>query len=101
MVQLSFLLEDESVSNILLPVQNPGCLGSGILALSLLNISTADDIVGLSSARSCTHKSPTCMHLKTSDMGHEVSIDASINSVILSSFHSFHACSNSNLNYYH
>lgn len=42
-----------------------GCLGEGRV-VSLLNIRTTADIVGLSTAPSCTHKSPICMHLNTS-----------------------------------
>uniref|UniRef100_A0A6N2KUB7 Uncharacterized protein n=1 Tax=Salix viminalis TaxID=40686 RepID=A0A6N2KUB7_SALVM len=42
----SCLLDEESVSKGLLPRQYPGVLGCGIVAVSLLNISTAEDIVG-------------------------------------------------------
>lgn len=65
----SCLLEDESVSMGFLPRQNPGVLGWGMVAVSLLNIKTTDAIVGLSSAFSWTHKRPTCMHLRTSFAG--------------------------------
>lgn len=86
----SCLLDDESVSIGMLPRQNPGFLGCAIVAVSLLNIKTTEDIVGLSSALSCTHNSPTCMHLRTSDGKYELSIiDESINSKAFSSFHSF------------
>jgi len=85
----SCLLEDESVSTGLLPRQNPGFLGCAIVAVSLLNINTTEDIVGLSSARSCTHNSPTCMHLKTSDGEYELAMEESISSKAFPSFHNF------------
>lgn len=86
----SCLLEEESFSAGFLPRQNPGFLGCGIVAFSLLSIKTTEDIVGLSSARSCTHNSPTCMHLRTSDGEYELPMDESISSNAFPSFHSFH-----------
>lgn len=86
----SCLLDEESVSIGLLPRQNPGFFGCAIVAVSLLNIKTTEDIVGLSSALSCTHNNPTCMHLRTSDDKYELSImDESISSKAFPSFHSF------------
>ena len=88
----SCLLEDESVSKGLLPRQYPGVLGWGIVAVSLLNINTAEDIVGLSSAFSWTHKRPTCMHLKTSQGLYELPTDLSNTSNPFPSFHCLHTC---------
>lgn len=88
----SCLLDEESVSKGLLPRQYPGVLGCGIVAVSLLNISTAEDIVGLSSARSWTHKRPTCMHLKTSQGLYELPTDESSTSTPFPSFHFLHTC---------
>ena len=88
----SCLLEDESISKGLLPRQYPGVLGWGIVAVSLLNINTAEDIVGLSSARSWTHKRPTCMHLKTSQGLYELPTDESSTSSPFPSFHFLHTC---------
>jgi hypothetical protein len=85
----SFLLEEESVSIGVLPRQNPGFFGSAIVAVSLLNINTTEDIVGLSSARSCTHNSPTCMHLRTSEGEYELSMEESISFKAFCSFQSF------------
>lgn len=87
----SFLLEEESVSAGFFPMENPGFLGCGIIADSLLSINNTEDIVGLSSARSWTHKSPTCMHLRTSDCEHESPMDESMSSNVLPSLHCLHA----------
>lgn len=93
----SCLLEEESVSSgfLFLSRQKPGFLGWGIVAVSLLNIRTTDDIVGLSSARSWTHKSPTCMHLNTSEGEYESPTEGSIISDPFPSVHSFQACKSS------
>ena len=88
----SCLLEEESVSKGLLPRQYPGVLGWGIDAVSLLNINTAEAIVGLSSARSWTHKRPTCIHLKTSLGQYELPTDISNTSNPFPSFHCLHTC---------
>lgn len=87
----SCLLVEESVSTGFLPRQNPGFMGCCIVAVSLLSIKTTEDIVGLSSARSCTHNNPTCMHLRTSDGEYDLSMEESISSNAFPSFHSFHA----------
>jgi hypothetical protein len=87
----SCLLEDDSVSGFN-PRQKPGFLGCGSDAVSLLSIKTTEDIVGLSSARSWTHKSPTCMHLNTSDSENESPTDESIMSNARPSFHNCQAC---------
>lgn len=81
----------------LLLTQKPGRLGWSISVVSLVSIRTTDDITGLSSAHSCTHKRPICMHLKTS-CGRNVDDDASTitGSTISSPFPSFqflHTCS--------
>lgn len=47
-----------------------GCFGGGNTP-SLSNIDTTNDIVGLSSARSCTHNKPICMARITSKSTHE------------------------------
>lgn len=89
----SCLLEDESVSGGFfdLPRENPGLLGSGIRAVSLPSIKRTEGIVGLSSARSWTHNSPTCMHLRTSDSVNELRIDESMSSNAFPSLHCPHA----------
>ena len=92
---VSCLTEEESVSLGLLPRTKPGCLGCGIDAVSLLNIKTTEEIVGLSSARSWTHIRPTCMHLSTSDTEYESANDESISSSAFLSLHSLHAYHNS------
>lgn len=77
-----------------LPRQYPGCLGWGIdTASSLLNMSTTLDMLGLSSACSCTHNSPTCMHLITSLAEYDSPAAESITSSALPSLYNFHACS--------
>ena len=85
---------DVSVSIGVLSAANVGCFGAAMAAVPVSNIATTDDIVGLSVALSCTHKSPTFMHLDTSAGKHESLMDGSTNSITLSSFHSFHACTN-------
>jgi len=87
----SCLLEQESVSAGFFPTENPGFLGCGINADSLLSINITEDIVGLSSARSWTHKSPTCMHLRTSAGEYELPSDESTSSNALPSLHCLHA----------
>lgn len=47
---------------------NAGLLGGGRL-VSLPNMNTTSNMVGLSIAISCTHKSPICMHFNTSFVG--------------------------------
>lgn len=67
---LSCLLDDESVS-IALPKQKPGFLGCGIVGFSLLSIKTTDDMTGLSSACSWTHKGrPGCISVLHSSSMH-------------------------------
>lgn len=51
---------------LLRPTEKVGGLGCWWLLLSPSNIKTTEDMVGLSTAWSCTHKSPTCMHRNTS-----------------------------------
>ena len=48
-----------------LATANAGCFGSGRAIDSLPSRVTTDDMLGLSSGSSCTHKSPICMHLST------------------------------------
>ncbi|KAK1557738.1 hypothetical protein Q3G72_030786 [Acer saccharum] len=62
---------DESGSFFL--VANVDFLGEGII-VSLLNIKTTVDMLGLSLALSCTHKNPTWMRLRSSFEGHESAI---------------------------
>lgn len=88
----SFFPEEESVSKGFLPRQYPGVLGCGIVEVSLLNIKTTDAIVGLSSARSWTHRRPTCMHLRTSLDENELPTNVSNKSSPFPSFHILHAC---------
>ena len=56
------------------------------------------DTVGLSWANSCTHNSPTCMHLKISIWKLGSNIIESINVKVLSALHIFHAVKNENKN---
>ena len=70
---------------------NAGCFGVGKSRISLLSIEIIVDIVGLSLANSCTHSSPTCMHLNISIWKHGSHIVGSNKAIILSSFHNFHA----------
>jgi hypothetical protein len=96
----SCLLEEESVSGGFfdLPTENPGLLGSGISAVSLPSIKSTEGIVGLSSARSWTHNSPTCMHLRTSDGVYDSPIDESTSSNAVPSLHCVHAYNKKNIN---
>ncbi|CAA6658368.1 unnamed protein product [Spirodela intermedia] len=48
-------------------LKNPGFSGCGSTEVLLASMSTTSCIVGLSSGDSCTHSSPTCMHLRTSE----------------------------------
>lgn len=45
-----------------------GCLGAGIVAVSLPSMKTTCDMVGRSLGSSCTHKSPTLTHFKYSSL---------------------------------
>ncbi|GJY26065.1 retrovirus-related pol polyprotein from transposon TNT 1-94 [Tanacetum coccineum] len=58
--------EEKSVRSKLFFVKNASCLGLGN-APSLPNMSTTDDMFGLSSRHCCTHNKPTSIDLKTSD----------------------------------
>lgn len=88
----SNLPDDESGSAGLFPRQYPGCFGCGIDTKSLLNINTTFDMFGLSSACSCTHNSPACMHLITSLPEYSSPAAESSSSSPLPSLYSFHAC---------
>jgi hypothetical protein len=50
-----------------------GFFGAGNSRLSLDSIMNTNDIDGLSSGHSCTHKRPTCMHLNNSVLKTELS----------------------------
>ena len=63
------------------------CLGEGRV-LSQLSMRWTTNIVGRSTTSSCTHNSPTWMHLKTSLETHDSFIDESTISKALSSLHS-------------
>lgn len=90
----SGLLDDVSVSVRTLLNAKPGCLGVGNEASSvvLANISSTCDINGRSSGFSCTHRSPTLMHLNTPSELNEPFIVSSANSKHFPSFHKLHAC---------
>jgi hypothetical protein len=63
-----------------LRLKNAGVLGSGRVTLSLFNIETTSDMVGRSSALSCTHISAMLMYLLASDVWTSLAIDDSISS---------------------
>lgn len=88
----SSLPDNESPSAGLFPRQYPGCFGCGIDTKSLLSISTTFDMFGLSSACSCTHNSPACMHLITSLPEYSSPAPESTSSSPLPSLYSFQAC---------
>jgi hypothetical protein len=71
---------------------NTGCFGEGRDSNSFPKRSRTDEIVGLSVGSSCTHKSPICMHFKTSVVKHDSINEGSTNSNSFPSFHSLHAC---------
>lgn len=71
-----------------------GCFGLGKVAPSLLNIETTSDMVGLSSAQSWTHKSPTWMQSSRLSVELESANVESINSTHCPDFHKFHAFNN-------
>ncbi len=54
----SCIIGEESTSEKYLPVRKPGSLGSGS-SVSLLNIKTTVDMVGLYFGHCCTHNRPT------------------------------------------
>ena len=86
----SCLIGEESISDRCLPVWKPGSLGSGS-AVSLLNIKTTVDMVGLYSGHSCTHNRPTWIDRNTSFGLHDSFSELSISSNCLSSLYSLHA----------
>lgn len=90
-------LDKDSVSPGDLLRQNPGFFGWGIDAVSLLSINTTEDIDGRSSARSWTHKRPTCIHLNTSEAEYDSPADGSTISSPVPFFHSSQAWNNSTL----
>ena len=84
------LLDDESASSEFFPIRKPGSLGSDS-KLSLPNIITTDDMLGLSSGCCCTHKRLTWMQRKISSRVQDSSKHVSISSKGMPSFHNFHA----------
>lgn len=73
------------------PKVNAGCFGLGRGA-SPFNMTTTSDMVGLSFASSCTHKSAIWMHLNTSWEQSDKIIDESMISRALPSLHSSQTC---------
>lgn len=55
-------------SSVTLTLKYAGCLGPGRVILSLLSIATTCDIVGRSTAFSCTHSRAMLIHLIISNM---------------------------------
>ena len=82
---------DESVSDAICLSIKAGFIGRGGSTISLLSMETTLDTVGRSWANSCTHNSPTWMHLKISISKQGSYIIASINAIALFVFHNFHA----------
>ena len=82
---------EESVFDAICLSMKAGFIGRGGSTISLLSMETTSDTVGRSWANSCTHNSPTCMHLKISISKQGSYIIASINAIALSMFHNFHA----------
>lgn len=87
---ISFVEENWSSLSEFFPKMKPGSLGSGN-ELSLANIITTDDMLGLSSGCSCTHKRLTWMQCNICDAVQESSKHVSISSNGLPSCHNFHA----------
>ena len=87
-----WLRSEDFVSKAICLSVNACFFGRGRSTISLLSIETTTDAVGLSSANSCTHKRPTCMHLKISISKHGSDIIGSINAAMLLAVHNFHAC---------
>lgn len=75
---------------------NAGCFGRGRSIVSLLSMKITTETVDLSLTNSCTHSSPTCMHLKISISKQGSRIIGSINATMLSAFHIFHAWKHEN-----
>ena len=84
------LLDEESTSSEFFPIRKLGSLGSGS-KLSLPNIITTNDMLGLSSGSCCTHKGLTWMQRNISGRVQELSEHISISSKGLDSLHNFHA----------
>ena len=61
-----WISSDDTEFNIFCLRINAGWLGGGRNTSSLLSIEITVAIVGLSTASSCTHRNPMCMHLKIS-----------------------------------
>lgn len=66
---------------------------------SPLSIGSTSGMLGLSMAWSWTQRSPICAHLITSDNEAGSDSDESINSSLLPSFHSSHACNNTKISF--
>jgi len=69
-----------------------GCLGSGRAILSLDSIVTTSDMVGLSTAFSCTHNNAILKHLLICSVWHSAPNEVSTNSSHNLSFHNCHDC---------
>ena len=89
--KISGLLLDESKFSIPLTNENAGCFGEGRSAISLLNIETTSDILGLSAALSWTQRSAMFMYPYRILAGGVSPRIGSINSKALLLFHKSHA----------
>lgn len=90
--QVSGLPDEEALLEGHLLTTKAGCLGPGILVFSLPSMSSTLDIVGRSKGSSCTHRSPTFKHLKSSFALQVFLRIGSKRSKAFSSFHRFQAC---------
>ena len=66
LTEQTFWFEDWDSTATSRPTNNAGRLGIWSVMVSLANITSIDDIVGLSAGSSCTQSSPMWMHFSTS-----------------------------------
>ena len=71
--------EDDASSTPTLTWKYAGCLGSGRAILSVDSIATTSDMVGLSTAFSCTHNNAILIHLIICDIWHSAPNEVSTN----------------------
>jgi len=89
--KISSLLLDEPKFSIPLTNENVGCFGEGRSAISLLNIETTSDIIGLYVALSWTQRSAMFIYPNRTLVGGVSWRIGSINSKALLLFHKSHA----------
>jgi len=90
LAEILLWIDEELALPLSLVVKKPGSFGWGN-SLSLPNIITTDDMLGLSLGLRCTHNRPICIERSASYKLHDSTIDSAMSSEDLPSVNSLHA----------